>query len=295
MATTSDRFHVEVKRPVILSLFVLLVSAGAWSQNKLPTADTAQNLRSTGFGPAQKQRQELRNTQSSLPDAPSAVLAKQRERFQAGAEARSPLIFGDAAINSSMTRESPEHLAPEGTPSFRAGATAFQPVVQKEPSFFDKYIYPFPSPGKQDLRYPPSTGDSLLGRASYAASRFLITRDDSGKRRFNASYLLRVLASSAAAASTTYRPVVTNIYRPYRTHTVSATFGNFGSALGGDAGRNIFHEFWPHVRQILGGHSPQVLQRVEKRIAGNPMPATLVSSPARQQYAREPQAEPRSI
>ncbi len=140
---------------------------------------------------------------------------------------------------------------------------------------------PHPSLGKQDLRYHPSTSDSFLGRASYAASRFFITRDDSGKRRFNASYLLRVLASSAAAASTTYRPVVTNIYRPYRTHTVSATVGNFGSTLGDDAGRNIFHEFWPHLHQLLGGHSPQVLQRVEKRIAGNPMPAALLSTPAR--------------
>ena len=56
---------------------------------------------------------------ASLPDAPSAVPAQQRARFQAFVEATSPLIYDGAAINASMARELPNHLAPGVTPSRR--------------------------------------------------------------------------------------------------------------------------------------------------------------------------------
>jgi len=77
MATALDRVHAEVNRPaVILALFLLLAGIGAWSQNGLPSPDSLRklNLRSTPFRPAQEQRQELRSVQTSLPDAPAAVL-----------------------------------------------------------------------------------------------------------------------------------------------------------------------------------------------------------------------------
>ena len=238
-----NRNHAELERSaVILTLFLLLGGAGAWSQNGLPSSDLPQNLRSTGFRPAQESRQELR-TQSSLPDAPSAVPEKQRERSQAFVEVRSPLIFDGAAINASMIRESPEYHAPRVTPSFSAlyGAS----VVQKQLTVF---------PGDH-------TSDSFLGRASYAASRLFIARDESGKRRFNTSYLLGALAS-AAVANTTYRRYRTQLV-PYQVQSVSGTFGNFGSTVGGDAGERIFRQFWPQIHQILRGHSLKVLQRVE--------------------------------
>jgi len=58
------------------AFFLLLAGAGAWSQNGLPSPDSLRklNLRSTPFRPAQEQRQELRSVQTSLPDAPAAVL-----------------------------------------------------------------------------------------------------------------------------------------------------------------------------------------------------------------------------
>jgi hypothetical protein len=197
-------------------------------------------------------------------------------------EAESPLIFDGAATNARMVSESQEHLAPEVTPSF--GALHGPPVVQKESNaFVEKYLYPWQ--WRQDLRYQPSTSDGFVGRIGYAASHLFFTRDDSGKRKLNTSYMLRVLTSAAVSAAT-YRPtpacVATTIYCPYRTQPVSATFGNFGSTVAGDAGRNIFHEFWPGIHQILGGHSLKVLQRVEERIARSSMPpAALPSTPAR--------------
>jgi len=283
MATALDRVHAEVNRPaVILALFLLLAGIGALSQNGLPSPGLPQNLRSTTFRPAQEQRPELRSVQSSLPDAPSAVPAKQRERFQAFTETITPLVFDGAAITATMARESPEYLAPGATPSYSALYGA--PVVQKESNVsFDKYLNS--SLLREGMRYHPSTSDSFLGRASYAASRLFITRDDSGKRKFNASYLLAALAS-AAASSTTYR-----LYRTQHvpgtfgnigpTQHVSNTFGNFGSTVGSDAGRNILQQFWPRIHQTLGGHTLKALQRNEGRIAMDPTPAVLVSTPAR--------------
>ena len=246
---------------MILALFLLLAGAGAWSQDGLPSPDLPQSLRSTGIRPAEEQRQELPTAQSSLPDAPSAVPAKQEERFQAFAGVRSPLIVDGAAINASTIRESPKYFAPEVTRSFSALYGA--PAVQKEPNILpDNH-----------------TSDSFLGRASYAASRFIIARDDSGKKRFNTSYLLGALAS-AAVANTTYRRYRAQLV-PYQAQSVSGTFGNFGSNVGGDAGERIFRQFWPQIHQILRGHSLKVLQRVEDRIAKDPMPAALASTPAR--------------
>ncbi len=93
-----------------------------------------------------------------------------------------------------------------------------------------KYLYP--SLLKQDPRYYPSTSRSFLGRATYAASRILITRNDRGERRPNTSYFLGVLTSVAIATA----------YRPYWTRSASTTFKAFGSTIGSDAGANLFHE-----------------------------------------------------
>jgi hypothetical protein len=156
-------------------------------------------------------------------------------------------------------------------------------VVQKQSNpFFEKYLYS--SLRRQNLRYQPSTSDSFLGRVGYSASHLFFTPSDSGKSKLNTSYLLTVLTSAAVSAAA-YRPppagAAATICCAYRTQPVSATFGNFGSTVGRDAGRSLFHEFWPGIHQILRGHSLKVLQRVEERIGEDPMPAALGSTPAR--------------
>jgi hypothetical protein len=278
MATTLDRIHVEVKRPaVILASFLLLAGAGALSQNDLPPPDVPQSLRSAGFGPVQEERQELHEPQSSLPDAPSAVPAKQRERFQAFGEARSSLIFDGAASAATMAREPPERLAPGASRSFSALYNA--PMVQKEPAVFpDRYLYP--SLLRQDPRYHPSTSDSFLGRVSYAATRLFITRDNSGRRKLNTSYLLATLAS-ATVSSTTYRlyrmKAVSGTFSNFGSaQPISGTFGNFGSSVGGDTGRNIFQQLWPRIHEILRGHSLKVLPKVGESTATDPMSSASV-------------------
>jgi hypothetical protein len=157
-------------------------------------------------------------------------------------------------MGASTALESRVHLAPGIPPSFSGLYGA--PIVEKQSNAFpDRYLDP---PLRQDLRYHPSTSDGFWGRAGDAASRLLISRDGSGKRKFNTSYLLATLAS-AAVANTAYRRYRTQLV-PYQAQSVSGTFSSFGSAVGGDAGKRIFQQFWPNIRQILRGHALKVLQ-----------------------------------
>ncbi len=127
-------------------------------------------------------------------------------------------------------------------------------LIQQERSpLLDKYLYP--SMLGVGRRYQPSTSDSLMGRTSYAASRIFVTRDSSGKARLNTPYLLGLLAS-VAVHSTSHR----NLARSTLT-----TFNSFGSTVGSDAGINVFHEFEPGIRQIIKGHTPKFVSRVEDR------------------------------
>jgi len=96
----------------------------------------------------------------------------------------------------------------------------------------------------------------------YAASRTIITRDDSGKTILNTSYFLGVLTSVA----------IETAYRPYWTRSTSGTFNNFGSTIGSDVGINILHEFEPGIRQMVMGHAPQFVSRIEERIHNDTTP-----------------------
>ena len=218
--------------PTRVISFFLLAACGALCQSERPSADLLRESQSDGSNSSEVRRQQMR-TWGSLPDAPSVQPPTQAEKFRTFVdEARSPLTLGAVAISAGVMRE----------PSL----TALYKVVfvQKESSaFLGKYLYP--SLLKQDPRYYPSTSGSFLGRATYAASRILITRNDSGKRTLNASYFLGVLTSVAIATA----------YRPYWRRSTSATFKTFGSTIGSDVGINLFHEFGPGIRRMLKGHA----------------------------------------
>ena len=109
-----------------------------------------------------------------------------------------------------------------------------------------------------------------MGRASDAASRIFITRDDSGKGRLNTSYFLGVLTSVA----------IHTAYRPYWTRSGSETFNNFGSTIGSDAGLNLFHEFQPGIMLMVKGHTPKFVSRFGAAITNAP-PRDVVPTPAR--------------
>jgi hypothetical protein len=96
----------------------------------------------------------------------------------------------------------------------------------------------------------------MMGRATYAASRIFVTRDDSGKGRLNTSYLVRTLTSVAAATAS----------RPYWRRPAGAPISDFGSTVGNDTGMNLWHEFGPGIQQLMKNHAPKFVSKIEERI-----------------------------
>jgi hypothetical protein len=253
-------------KPIRVISFVLLVACGAWCQSE--RADLVQGLQFDGSNSPEVQRPETR-TWRSLPDAPStAQPPKQAEKFQTRVdEVRPPLALGAVGINSGVMRGTESrHVTPGPQPGYTAPHNG--EVAQEEfHTFFGKYLYP--SSLKQNLRYHPSSGGGLMGRATYAATRIFVTRDNSGKGRLNTSYFLGALTSVA----------VSTAYRPYWARSSSATFNNFGSTIGSDAGMNVFHEFGPGIRQMVKGHTPKFASRIGERITNHETPSDIVSTP----------------
>jgi len=234
-----------VKRiaPILIISFFLLATCEALCQSERPSADL---LHWDGSNSPEVQHQEMR-TWRSLPDAPSVQRPTQAEKVH-------------TFVNG--------HVTSGQQPSL----TVLYKVVsmQRESSaFFGEYLYP--SLLKRNLRYQPSTSGSFMGRASYAAWRIFITRDDSGKRRLNGSYFLGVLSSVA----------IHTAYRPYWMRSASAPFNDVGSTIGSDAGISLFHEFGPGIRQTMKGHTPRFVSRIEERITRDQNPQEAVSTPAR--------------
>jgi hypothetical protein len=260
-----------VKRiaPIRVIAFFLLAACGALCQREPPSADLLPGLQFDGSNSPEFQRQEIR-TWSSLPDAPSVLLPTQAETFHTFVdEAPSLLTLGEVGINGRVIQEKElGQVTPRLQPSLTAPYKAA--LIPEEPrTFFDKYLYP--SLRKQDLRYYPSTSSSFMGRATDAASRIFVTRNDSGKRSLNTSYFLGVLTSVA----------IQTAYRPYWARSTSATFNNFGSTIGSDAGINLFHEFRPGIRQMVKGYTPEFVSKIKESITHDQIPLDVVSTPAR--------------
>ena len=261
-----------VKRiaPIRVISFFLLAACGAFCQSDRPSADLLPGLQFDGSNSPELQRQEMR-TWSSLPDAPSVLLSTQAEKFRTFAdEVPSPLRLGAVNINARVMREQElGQVTPRLQPSLTAPYKAV--LIPEEPrTFFDKYLYP--SLRKQDPPYYPSTSGSFVGRATDAASRIFVTRNDAGKRRLNTSYAFLGVLTSVA---------IHTAYRPYWARSSSATFNNFGSTIGSGAGINLFREFGPGIRQMIRGDAPKLESRVGERIANDQTLKEVVSTPAR--------------
>ena len=253
-------------KPISVMYFLLLAVCGALCQSERPSADLLQGAEYDGPDSQEVQRLEP-PTWKSFPDAPSAQPPTQAKKFRAFVvEARSPLTFGAAGVNTSIM-----HLTEVGGLSSGREASLTElykgALIQKESSaFFSKYLYP--TLLKQDPRYHHSSSPRFWGRVMYAASRTVITPNDSGKATLNTSYFLGMLTSVAIATA----------YRPYWTRSTSATFKTFASTIGSDAGINILHEFEPGIRQIMNGHATKFVSRIEERIPNDQTDQTLTDS-----------------
>jgi hypothetical protein len=247
--------------------FLLLATCGAICQSGHRSADLISGFEYDSRDSHQLQSQEVR-TWKSLPDAPSAQAPTHAEKFRTFVdEASSPLTFGAAGLEAGIMRETELGRFSSGR---QASLTELYKgvLIQKESSaFFSKYLYP--ALLRQDPRYHPSSSRSFLGRSTYAASRILITRNDSGKTTLNTSYFLGVLTSVA----------ISTAYRPYWRRSTSATFETFGSTIGSDAGINLLHEFGPGIRHMVMGHAPKFVSRIEERITNDQPSNDVINTP----------------
>lgn len=246
--------------------FCLLAACGAVCQSERPSADFVH-----GDGPNSPELQlpEAR-TWKSLPDAPSVQPPTQAKEFRRFFdEAHSPLTLVAVGADGHAIRETRlDHVKIAPQPNFAARYKAM--AIEKGFSgFLGRHLYP--SLLRRNPGYHPSTSGSLMGRATYAASRILIRRDDYRKNRLNTSYLLGALTSVA----------VHTAYRPYWARSGSATFNNFGSTIGGDAGINLFHEFRTGLLQMMKVHMPAFASRIEACITHDQHRRNAISVPAR--------------
>jgi hypothetical protein len=245
---------------------ISLTACGAFCQSELPPAGLLQRDSSN---PPEAWPQEMR-AWKLLPDAPSVQPPTQAETFQPSVDpARSRSILRPVSFHAGGVRVTElGHVSSGPQPGF---ATLYRAAsVRKNSStFFGKYLYP--SSLQQKLRYHASTSGSFACRAAYAASRIFVRRDESGKGKLNSSYFLGVLTSVAVHAA----------YRPYWARSSSATFNNFGSTIGSDAGMNLLHEFEPGMRQMVKGQAARFVGKIEERTTHQQNPRGVVSTPAR--------------
>jgi hypothetical protein len=97
----------------------------------------------------------------------------------------------------------------------------------------------FPTMLHQDPRYYRMARGGFIQRTTYAVSRVLITRSDSGAGQFNFSQV----AGTATAAA------IANLYYPDR--TFPSTMQRFGIQLASGGVFNVLKEYWPDIRQKL--------------------------------------------
>jgi hypothetical protein len=233
-----DESVVNKTKPILVVAFFVWAACGALCQSQALSADLRH-----GDNSPEVRGPEMRK---SLPDA--------------------PLLDGPC---SPITLDTVGQAAvtPGPQPGLAAPNAADAPTNSS--TFFDKYLYP--SLLQRNLRYRPSSGGSFMGRATDAASRLFVTRDDSGRERLNDSYFVGVLTSV----------VIQTAHSPYWTRSPSATFNNFGSTVGSDAGLNVLHEFEPGLWQLVNRHTPKFVSRIERHMLQDRNPKQLFSAPAR--------------
>jgi len=260
-----------VKRITLFRIicFCLLAACAASCQSEPAFGGGLRGLQFRGTDRQRPERGAWRSSPDApLPDAPSALISNAGPaQFQTvsfrwvraeptGAESRLAFLVGAVPGNTGVFRETQvATLVPPSASALSYDAADRGVPSQKGSAFFlDKYLYPPTLP--QGSRYQASSSDGLIGRATDAASRIVLTRDQSGKRRFNTAYFLR-LATSVAADSAS---------RKYRARSKTAPLSDFGSNVGNDAGMNLFHEFGPDLGQAVTSHLPKFVERIEERI-----------------------------
>jgi len=106
-------------------------------------------------------------------------------------------------------------------------------------SFLSEAI--LPSILHEDPRYFRMGEGTKLHRISYAMSRVLVTRTDSGGKEFNFSEIFGNLGGAG----------MSNLYYPPGDRSLPQTMEKFTVSVLSDAGFNVLREFWPDMRHSI--------------------------------------------
>ena len=224
-------------------LFAFLVVSGACVQAQ-PRADDSLSPFASKSGAHQNEDQGgtrifgIVPSHNTLPNRSMVAPLRTREKFRlAGADSFDPSAFVLAGIYAGLGQW--QHQYPEfglGTTGLaKRYATAYGDQVIG--NYMNEAM--FPTMLHQDPRYYRMAHGGFLRRTTYAVSRILITRSDSGAGQFNFSQV----AGTATAAA------IENLYYPDR--TFPNTMQRFGIQLASGGVFNVLKEYWPDIRQKL--------------------------------------------
>ncbi len=173
----------------------------------------------------------------------------------------SPLTFLSTAFDAGIAQAASDHPAyGQGGQGYgkRYGA-AF--ADNESGVFFQSYL--LPTIFHQDPRYYRRPELPVSRRAAYAATRTMITRNDSGRTVLNVSYLAGGLISTSIA----------NTYYPYNERGIDDTMVRWSGGILTDSGLLVLHEFWPDISRRLMSTSiyrhlagSKVGQKVERSV-----------------------------
>ena len=151
----------------------------------------------------------------------------------------SPLTFLSTAFDAGIAQAASDHEGyGQGMQGYgkRFGASFADNETGR---FFQAYL--LPTVLHQDPRYYRRPELPGLRRVAYAASRTILTRNDSGHTAFNVSYLAGGLISTGIA----------NTYYPFNERGVRDTMVRWGGGILTDSGLLVLHEFWPDISRKL--------------------------------------------
>jgi hypothetical protein len=150
-------------------------------------------------------------------------------------------------------------MGERATPEFHQGGAGFaryfwhSAVDQTSENYLVEFI--FPTVTHEDSRYYTLGHGGFFKRTSYALSRAVITRSNSGAEVFNIS---EVFGAGAASG-------ISNLYYPSASRSVGNTGTQWALDVGIDAGTFWFREFWPDInRRVFHNRysdAPAQLQR----------------------------------
>jgi hypothetical protein len=192
-------------------------------------------------------------SQQSLPDAPQNHLpgkwsdvvepgekipplsAKDKLMFPAHEELRLTGWFSTflSAGWDQLTDGNPKYGSDSGAFGERLGAAALRDLSMR--TFSDGVL---PALLREDPRYFRKRDGSIVHRGVYAASRVFVDQRDNGSSGFNNSV---VLGHGMASA-------LTMAWYPDESAKPSVVFETWAWSLLGEAGGNLWSEFWPDVR-----------------------------------------------